>query len=353
MDNETNNNASEEINSTRNMETDVSTVAIVGENAIVANGESSNNNIFSTPTCSDEEDDEFVPTLHYSSTPGGTEQWVRTVESDFTPKRGMFFLTLEDVIQFYSIYALACGFDVRKYTNGKVKGGVNVKSLVCNRQGYRDMKRKLCLESNNQEAGNWSTTEKKERKTRQPKKHALTRCGCKVAKMFIAHFKMLAETKGFHFAYDEDENKYLTKVIWADKEGINNYKLYRHTISFDPTYGTNKYFIVFTPFTGVEHSKKTVTFAAGLLEFENQESFEWIFTKFLEAMGQQQPQCIITDQCPGIKKACPIIFKNSVHKYCMWHIMQKVPEKVGRVICNDTDFMTDITAVVWDVDLEP
>ncbi|XP_074293513.1 protein FAR1-RELATED SEQUENCE 5-like [Silene latifolia] len=70
-------------------------------------------------------------------------------------------------------------------------------------------------------------------------------------------------------------------------------------------------------------------------------------------MGQQQPQCVITDQCPGIKKACPNVFNHSVHKYCMWHIMQKMPEKVGRAICNDTEFMTDINAVVWDVDLEP
>ncbi|XP_074300099.1 protein FAR1-RELATED SEQUENCE 5-like [Silene latifolia] len=70
-------------------------------------------------------------------------------------------------------------------------------------------------------------------------------------------------------------------------------------------------------------------------------------------MGQQQPQCVITDQCPGIKKACPNVFNHSVYKYCMWHIMQKMPEKVGRAICNDTKFMTDINAVVWDVDLEP
>ncbi|XP_074283100.1 protein FAR1-RELATED SEQUENCE 5-like [Silene latifolia] len=70
-------------------------------------------------------------------------------------------------------------------------------------------------------------------------------------------------------------------------------------------------------------------------------------------MRQQQPQCVITDQCSGIKKACPNVFNQSVHKYCMWHIMQKIPEKVGRAICNDTEFMTDINAVVWDVDLEP
>ncbi|XP_074313539.1 protein FAR1-RELATED SEQUENCE 5-like [Silene latifolia] len=29
-----------------------------------------------------------------------------------------------------------------------------------------------------------------------------------------------------------------------------------------------------------------------------------------------------------------------------------MPEKVGRAICNDTEFMTDINVVVWDVDLE-
>jgi len=63
-------------------------------------------------------------------------------------------------------------------------------------------------------------------------------------------------------------------------------------------------------------------------------------------MGQKQPQCVITDQCPGIKNAYPKIFNKSIHKYCMWHIMQKMPEKVGRAICNDTDFMADINSVV-------
>ncbi|XP_074287950.1 uncharacterized protein LOC141613111 [Silene latifolia] len=166
MDSEINNNVSEEINSTVNMETDLSTVSIVEDNAVLPNGDSSNNSIYTSPTCSDEENDEFVSTLHYSSTPGGTEQWVRTVESDFTPKRGMFFLTLEDAVQFYSIYALACGFDVRRYTNAQYKG-------------YRDMKRKMRLETTNHEAGNLSTVENKDRRIRQPKKHALTRCGCK------------------------------------------------------------------------------------------------------------------------------------------------------------------------------
>jgi len=64
------------------------------------------------------------------------------------------------------------------------------------------------------------------------------------ASMFINNFKMLAETQGFYFAYDLDEDKCLTKVFWADQEAIKNYKLFGDTISFDPTYGTNKYFMV-------------------------------------------------------------------------------------------------------------
>ncbi|XP_074303799.1 protein FAR1-RELATED SEQUENCE 5-like [Silene latifolia] len=71
-------------------------------------------------------------------------------------------------------------------------------------------------------------------------------------------------------------------------------------------------------------------------------------------MGQRRTSmCNYWTDAHGIKKACPNVFNHSVHKYCMWHIMQKMPEKVGRAICNDTDFMTDINVVVWDVDLEP
>ncbi|XP_074298071.1 protein FAR1-RELATED SEQUENCE 5-like [Silene latifolia] len=390
MENEIINNTSEEINSTVPMETDVSAVSIVGENAIVATGESSNNNTFSTPTCSEEEDD-FILTLNYSSTPGATEQWIRTVEDDFTPKCGMFFLNLEDGLEFYSIYAFACGFDVRKYTTGKQKDSVAVKSVVCNRQGHRDMKRKLRLESNNKEAGSWSTTENNKTKTRQPKKNRLTRCGCQ-AKMRLrtcaktderpagyivdqfreVHNHPLYSVKNREFQkLSRDVHDYIKRTI-IDHTKLNrgptlSYRILKEYSNGYQNVGT--YLIDFknfkrdvkcyigdtdaSMFIGVDHNKNTVNFGAGLLEFECQESFEWIFGKFLDAMGQTQPQCIIIDQFPGIKKVCLKFFTNAIHKYCMWHIMQEVPEKVGRTICNETNFMTDINDVVWEIDLEP
>ncbi|GKF37818.1 FAR1-related sequence 5-like protein [Tanacetum coccineum] len=37
---------------------------------------------------------------------------------------------------------------------------------------------------------------------------------------------------------------------------------------------------------------------------------------------------IVTDQDGAIKKAIKAVFKKSKHRFCMWHIMQKIPFKI-------------------------
>ncbi|XP_074283480.1 protein FAR-RED IMPAIRED RESPONSE 1-like [Silene latifolia] len=37
----------------------------------------------------------------------------------------------------------------------------------------------------------------------------------------------------------------------------------------------------------------------------------------------------------------------------MWHITQKIIDKVGSALCKDTDFLTRFNTIVWDSDLEP
>ncbi|XP_074306028.1 protein FAR-RED IMPAIRED RESPONSE 1-like [Silene latifolia] len=37
----------------------------------------------------------------------------------------------------------------------------------------------------------------------------------------------------------------------------------------------------------------------------------------------------------------------------MWHILKKLPEKAGPVICKDTDFLKKINRCVWNEDVEP
>ncbi|KAK9705103.1 hypothetical protein RND81_07G033900 [Saponaria officinalis] len=157
----------------------------------------------------------------------------------------------------------------------------------------------------------------------------------------------------FYFAYEVDDEQCLSKVFWADSESRKNYSIFGDAVCFNPTYRSNKYFMVFTPFTGVDHHKRSVTFAASLLAHENEESFVWCFKKFLDCMGQKEPLCIVTDQDPAMKIAIPSVFKSARHRFCMWHIMEKVNEKVGSTICKETDFLSRLNSIVWDSNLEP
>ncbi|XP_074277311.1 protein FAR1-RELATED SEQUENCE 1-like [Silene latifolia] len=245
---------------------------------------------------------------------------VRTVESDFTPKRGMFFLTLDDAVQFYNIYALACGFDVRRYTNAKYKGDVSVKSLVCNRQGYRDMKRKLRFEATNHEAGNLSTAENKDRRIRQPKKHALTRCGYK------AHMRLRTCEKT-----DDRPAVYIVDVF----VDVHNHSLY--SVKNREFQKLSRDVHDYIKRTTIDHTKLNI-------DFKN-------FKRNIKCFIGDKDAKMFIEHLKMLAETNGFYFAyDQDENRCL---TKKMPEKVGRAICNDTEFMTDINAVVWDVDLEP
>lgn len=85
--------------------------------------------------------------------------------------------------------------------------------------------------------------------------------------------------------------------------------------------------MVFVPFIGVDNHRKSVTFAAALLDKEDIENFTWVFQMFLKVM-KRPSKCIITDQCAAMKAVIPKIFPDSMHGLCMWHIVKKFPAKV-------------------------
>ncbi|XP_074278473.1 uncharacterized protein LOC141602063 [Silene latifolia] len=143
------------------------------------------------------------------------------------------------------------------------------------------------------------------------------------------------------------------------------YALFGDAISFDPTYGTNKNNMKFAPFTGIDNHKKSITFGCVLLDQEDDDSFIWAFQQFLKAMGGKEPNYIISDQDAGIINAVPDnvdfmtysrVQKSKIlarYRFCMWHIMKKVTDKVESTICKETDFLSRLNNVVWNEDLEP
>ncbi|XP_019180274.1 PREDICTED: protein FAR1-RELATED SEQUENCE 5-like [Ipomoea nil] len=160
-------------------------------------------------------------------------------------------------------------------------------------------------------------------------------------------FKRKEDNPHFYFDFDIDEEAQLTRLFWADAESRRNFACFGDVMSFDATYSTNRYKLVFVPFTGVDNHKRCITFAGGLIAKEDIESYEWLLTKFKDAM-EYTPRCTITDQDPALKVVIPQTMPTTRHRFCMWHIMTKVGEKVGVTLWHNEDFKKDLNSTVWD-----
>ncbi|XP_021772565.1 uncharacterized protein LOC110736607 [Chenopodium quinoa] len=71
-------------------------------------------------------------------------------------------------------------------------------------------------------------------------------------------------------------------------------------------------------------------------------------------MGGNEPNCMITDQDPAMKIVVASVFTKTEHRFCMWHIMKKLPDKVEKSIMQEeTGFLKKLCACVWHLDIDP
>ncbi|XP_052723829.1 protein FAR1-RELATED SEQUENCE 5-like [Vigna angularis] len=149
------------------------------------------------------------------------------------------------------------------------------------------------------------------------------------AKTLLNHFSSMRElNKDFFYEIDVDDDNRILNVFWADARSRAACEYFGDVISFDTTYLTNKYDMPFAPFVGVNHHGQSILLGCGLLCSEDTNSFVWLFNSWLRCMSNRPPEGIVTDQCKAMKKAISLVFPNTRHRWCLWHIMKKIPEKL-------------------------
>ncbi|XP_073015699.1 protein FAR1-RELATED SEQUENCE 5-like [Primulina eburnea] len=139
----------------------------------------------------------------------------------------------------------------------------------------------------------------------------------------------------FFFDYETDSDNRFIRCFWADPVSRRAYTAFGDVVVFDTTYNTNKYGMIFAPFVGVNHHHQTIIFGCGFLSDEKTDSFVWLLNKFLDVMPKGAPNLIITDQDPAITKAIAEVFPKTIHRYCLWHILNKFPDKLNPVTFRD------------------
>ncbi|KAF5457179.1 hypothetical protein F2P56_021301 [Juglans regia] len=141
--------------------------------------------------------------------------------------------------------------------------------------------------------------------------------------------RMQYKNPGFFALMDLDDEGRLKNIFWADPRSRAAYQYFGDVVTFDTTYLTNRYGMPFAPFVGVNHHGQSILLGAGLISSEDTETFVWLFQTWLQCMDGIAPKAIITDQDRAMKNAIAIVFPESRHRFCLWHILKKVPEKLG------------------------
>jgi len=145
----------------------------------------------------------------------------------------------------------------------------------------------------------------------------------------LKHFSRMRElNKDFFFDIDMDEDNRIRDVVWADARSRAASQYFGDVVSFDTIYLTNKYDMPFAPFVEVNHYGQSILLGCGLLLSKDTNTFVWLFECWLLFMYHKAPQGIVTYQCQAMKNAITIVFPQTRHRWCLWHIMKKISEKL-------------------------
>ncbi|KAH6780797.1 hypothetical protein C2S52_012034 [Perilla frutescens var. hirtella] len=254
--------------------------------------------------------------------PGLSQYYIPGCESSMKPLVGMMFKNLSDGT-------------AKKY---KV-GTITLRNVYCNKQGSKNSAKEY-------DDASGHVIKKRRRVSRRMD------CMARISFKFKGEHGKRELCLTFFFDYCVNADDQLTRLMWADPICRRNFTLFGDIVSFDATYSTNRYEMIFTLFTEKDNHGKCVTFGAALLSNEDNEAYSWVLDNFKVCMGRS-PAMLIIDQDPGLKIAVQCSLPETRHRLCMWHIMLKVPDKVPAHLRKNDLFRGKFNNIVWSNFIEP
>ncbi|XP_016191999.1 protein FAR1-RELATED SEQUENCE 5-like [Arachis ipaensis] len=163
----------------------------------------------------------------------------------------------------------------------------------------------------------------------------------------MSYFRRMKDINpNFFYAVELDDECKFKSVVWVDARCRASYEYYGNVVSVDSTYRRNRHGLPFVSFIGVNHHGRLTLLGCALLGNKEITSYEWVFSQWVKCMGTA-PQCIITDQCRSMYRAIKNTLPDTRHRWCIWHIMNKLPSKLG-VYRQYGALYADLNDIVWN-----
>ncbi|KAF5481868.1 hypothetical protein F2P56_002484 [Juglans regia] len=198
------------------------------------------------------------------------------MHDDDEPKLGMKFNSLEDLMSYYKEYDKKCSFSPKKSLffrcNREVSESVKRVLDTNDLSGIRMNKNFGSLVVNTSDSKNLLFLEDDCRNYIDNARHL--RLGAGSARVLRDYFlRMQYKNPGFFALMDLDDDERLKNVFWANPHNRAAYQYFGDVITFDITYLTNRYEMPFAPFVGVNHHRQSILLEAGLISFDDTETF--------------------------------------------------------------------------------
>ncbi|RYR14328.1 hypothetical protein Ahy_B04g070880 isoform A [Arachis hypogaea] len=126
-----------------------------------------------------------------------------------------------------------------------------------------------------------------------------------VAKEFGKYLlRMKEKNQNFFFELKLEDDQSIKLAFWADARSRAACEYFGYVISFDTTYNTNRYNLVFGSFVRVNHYSQSTLLGCALMKNEDIQSFKWLFEYWLPCMGGNT--LINVHRCKGLSRlVCP------------------------------------------------
>ena len=127
------------------------------------------------------------------------------------------------------------------------------------------------------------------------------------------------------------ETNEITHVFLIDPTSAEMLRAYYFVILIDSTYNCNTYNMPLVEFVGVTPVGKLFSIGIVLMKDESAVSYQWALEFVKRVLGANLvPNAIVTDHERGLIKSIPIMFPNSKHLLCVWHITECIDVRLRK-----------------------
>nr|VDD55179.1 unnamed protein product [Brassica oleracea] len=139
--------------------------------------------------------------------------------------------------------------------------------------------------------------------------------------------KIKAANPGSITAIELDSLNRFKYLFLSFRASIRGFKYQRKVIVVDGTHLSGKYEGTMLVAAVQDGNFQIYPLAFGIVDGENDESWEWFFTKLASCVSDEYPLVIVSDRHSSIIRACEKVFPRATRGICYYHLQENIVKK--------------------------